>query len=154
MKIHKIRIYVHVLFQWSFLLSLPFSYAFLTAPSTDTSSHTFHKFNQLSQSIYIPSLTHISSISSSSHKNIRGIDKIRRSVFSGIVEEMGKVKSMELKEEMEMWDGSKASGYELTIKDVNVALSEGSAYDGCSIAVNGVCLTVKTFTKSLDGKKI
>ena len=114
--------YFHSLLYFS-LLSL--SYSFLT--SSPIANHQF-----------MPSLSHSSSS--------------RREVFSGIIEEMGTVKSMELKDEMEMWDGSKASGYELTIKNVNVALSDGSAYDGCSIAVNGVCLTVKTFTETLDGK--
>ena len=114
--------YFHSLLYFS-LLSL--SYSFLTSSPIDTRQ-------------FMPSYLHSS--------------PSRREVFSGIIEEMGTVKSIELKDEMEMWDGSKASGYELTIKNVNVALSEGSAYDGCSIAVNGVCLTVKTFKDTLDGK--
>ncbi|CAE7536304.1 rib5 [Symbiodinium natans] len=63
-------------------------------------------------------------------------------VFTGIVEEMGTVLSVERKANLEMWDGSKSEGFVLRIK-CKVAL-EG-AYIGCSIAVNGTCLTVTTF---------
>lgn len=35
---------------------------------------------------------------------------------------------------------------ELTITDAGTVLSD--AYEGCSIAVNGVCLTVVTFTRT------
>ena len=68
-----------------------------------------------------------------------------QAMFTGIVEEMGKV--VELKEEeMSAWDspGTMVKGVTLTIAG-KVAL-EG-AYDGCSIAVNGVCLTVTNFDK-------
>eukprot|EP00931_Biecheleriopsis_adriatica_P006325 TRINITY_DN107741_c0_g1_i1.p1 TRINITY_DN107741_c0_g1~~TRINITY_DN107741_c0_g1_i1.p1 ORF type:complete len:246 (+),score=62.20 TRINITY_DN107741_c0_g1_i1:106-843(+) len=63
-------------------------------------------------------------------------------VFTGIVEEMGTVASVERKAGLEMWDGSKSEGFVLRIK-CKVAL-EG-AYLGCSIAVNGTCLTVTAF---------
>lgn len=43
-----------------------------------------------------------------------------------------------------MWDGSVAAGVELTVKS-KVALEE--AYLGCSIAVNGVCLTATSLEK-------
>ena len=59
-------------------------------------------------------------------------------VFSGIVEEMGDVVSLTHDKEMTMWDGSVGRGTELVV-DGPVA-SQG-AYIGCSIAVNGVCLT-------------
>jgi len=59
-------------------------------------------------------------------------------MFTGIVEEMGTVVSLQEREDMELWDGSKGKGTELTVK-ANVVL-EG-AYLGCSICVSGVCLT-------------
>merc|ERR1711948_213650 len=59
-------------------------------------------------------------------------------VFTGIVEEMGTVAAIDQKADLEMWDGSKSEGFVLRIK-CKVAL-EG-AYIGCSIAVNGTCLT-------------
>lgn len=64
-------------------------------------------------------------------------------VFSGIVEQMGTVKGVQLKE-MVLWSGDTGKGMELTITDAGTVLSD--AYEGCSIAVNGVCLTVVTFT--------
>lgn len=63
-------------------------------------------------------------------------------VFTGIVEEMGEVVSVERKADLEMWDGSKSEGFVLKIK-CKVALQ--GAYIGCSIAVNGTCLTVTQF---------
>eukprot|EP00440_Ansanella_granifera_P039780 gb/GFBE01043145.1/.p1 GENE.gb/GFBE01043145.1/~~gb/GFBE01043145.1/.p1 ORF type:complete len:245 (+),score=66.35 gb/GFBE01043145.1/:1-735(+) len=63
-------------------------------------------------------------------------------VFTGIVEEMGTVAKVERKAGLEMWDGSKSEGFVLRI-NCKVAL-EG-AYLGCSIAVNGTCLTVTAF---------
>eukprot|EP00435_Cladocopium_sp_Y103_P055219 s1348_g18.t1 len=63
-------------------------------------------------------------------------------VFTGIVEEMGVVASVERKADLEMWDGSKSEGFVLKIK-CKVALQ--GAYIGCSIAVNGTCLTVTQF---------
>lgn len=50
---------------------------------------------------------------------------------------MGTVVQLE-KKIMEIWDGSVAEGVELTVK-ANTSLND--AYLGCSIAVNGVCLT-------------
>lgn len=61
-----------------------------------------------------------------------------RSMFTGIVEEMGTVVKLEERDDMTLWDGSKGQGTELTVRG-NVVL-EG-AYLGCSICVNGVCLT-------------
>merc|ERR1719215_2512732 len=63
-------------------------------------------------------------------------------VFTGIVEEMGEVLSVERKADLEMWDGTKSEGFVLKIK-CNIALV--GAYIGCSIAVNGTCLTVTEF---------
>ena len=62
----------------------------------------------------------------------------RQNVFSGIVEEMGTVVSLQTDKEMLLWDGTTGEGTELIV-DGPVA-SDG-AYVGCSIAVNGVCLT-------------
>lgn len=43
---------------------------------------------------------------------------------------------------MKIWDGSEAEGVELTVKGKK-ALED--AHVGCSIAVNGVCLTATSF---------
>mmetsp|Transcript_8762 Transcript_8762/g.21257 ORF Transcript_8762/g.21257 Transcript_8762/m.21257 type:complete len:378 (+) Transcript_8762:76-1209(+) len=59
-------------------------------------------------------------------------------MFTGIVEEMGEVLSLETKDDMTLWDGSKGSGTEMVIKG-DVVMD--GAYLGCSISVNGVCLT-------------
>mmetsp|Transcript_51210 Transcript_51210/g.94741 ORF Transcript_51210/g.94741 Transcript_51210/m.94741 type:complete len:259 (-) Transcript_51210:23-799(-) len=63
-------------------------------------------------------------------------------VFTGIVEEMGEVLSIDKKHDLVMWDGSKSEGFVLKIR-CKIVL-EG-AYIGCSIAVNGTCLTVTAF---------
>jgi len=64
-------------------------------------------------------------------------------VFTGIVEEMGTVIAVEKKADLEMWDGSKSEGFVLNIK-CKVVLD--GAYIGCSIAVNGTCLTATKLT--------
>ena len=61
-----------------------------------------------------------------------------RFMFTGIVEEMGTVVDLEEREDMVMWDGTKGSGTELTVRG-DVILD--GAYLGCSICVSGVCLT-------------
>jgi len=68
-----------------------------------------------------------------------------RAMFTGIVEEMGKVASLK-EEEMSAWDApeKKVLGVTLTLAAKTVL---DGAYEGCSIAVNGVCLTVTTFDK-------
>ena len=68
--------------------------------------------------------------------------RVARDMFSGIVEEMGEVVSLESNEAMELWDGSVGEGTELVIK-AGVALD--GAYEGASICVNGVCTTVVTY---------
>jgi len=65
-----------------------------------------------------------------------------RAMFSGIVEEMGTIKRLEKVGGMELWDGSIGEGWEMEV-EANVVLEEASL--GCSIAVNGVCLTVTEF---------
>lgn len=61
-----------------------------------------------------------------------------RRMFTGIVEEMGEVVSLETRDDMALWDGTRGTGTEMSIRG-DVVL-EG-AYLGCSISVNGVCLT-------------
>ena len=58
---------------------------------------------------------------------------------------MGKVKVLEKKSDMQLWDGSIGEGWELEIAADEVL---STAELGCSIAVNGVCLTVTEFDKS------
>jgi len=59
-------------------------------------------------------------------------------MFTGIVEEMGKVVSLETKDDMLLWDGSRGKGTEMVVQG-DVVMD--GAYLGCSISVNGVCLT-------------
>ncbi|KAF1779297.1 Lumazine-binding domain [Phytophthora cactorum] len=56
----------------------------------------------------------------------------------GIIEEIGTVVSMQERNDLLLWNGERGTGFELVVH-VKVAL-EG-AYLGCSIAVNGTCLT-------------
>ena len=64
--------------------------------------------------------------------------KITRHMFTGIIEEMGEVISLETKDDVTLWDGSKGKGSEMVLKG-DIVLD--GAYLGCSISVNGVCLT-------------
>lgn len=61
-----------------------------------------------------------------------------RQVFSGIVEEIGSIVSLCENPSMTLWDGSVSEGTEMIVCG-KVALKD--AYIGCSIAVDGVCLT-------------
>lgn len=65
-------------------------------------------------------------------------------MFTGIVEEMGKVLSLTKSKEIVLWDGSVGEGWILAIQ---ASLVLQGAYEGCSIAVNGTCLTVTQFDK-------
>ena len=65
--------------------------------------------------------------------------------FTGIVEEMGVVISMEEVASMNKWDGSVGKGYHLTVES-KVVLQDATM--GCSIAVNGTCLTVTAFDQA------
>ena len=60
-------------------------------------------------------------------------------VFTGIVEEMGAVVSMERQSDLLLWDNSRGEGWVLKVR-----MEKGlvDAYQGASIAINGVCLTV------------
>jgi riboflavin synthase len=65
-------------------------------------------------------------------------------VFTGIVEEMGTVVSLIEHQDMELWDGSRGTGWVLTVA-ADVTLSPESMYVGVSIAVNGTCLTATQY---------
>eukprot|EP01039_Chlorochromonas_danica_P003064 gene3064-3346_t len=68
----------------------------------------------------------------------------RREMFSGIIEDIGTVAEVNKVKEMIMWDGQVMEGTEVTIHS---PLAVSDATLGCSIAVNGVCLTVISFDK-------
>lgn len=63
-------------------------------------------------------------------------------MFSGIVEEIGEVIGLEELPNMKLWDGTESSGWKLSVRATTAV---DGAYDGCSISVNGVCLTVTEF---------
>lgn len=63
-------------------------------------------------------------------------------MFTGIIEEIGHVVTFERRTDLELWDGSHGEGFVLVIRCS--AVLDG-AYIGCSIAVNGTCLTVTEF---------
>mmetsp|Transcript_23130 Transcript_23130/g.52167 ORF Transcript_23130/g.52167 Transcript_23130/m.52167 type:complete len:234 (-) Transcript_23130:59-760(-) len=73
----------------------------------------------------------------------RGSTVILR-MFSGIVEEMGEVVSLTENAEMTLWDGSVGQGTELVVRSPSGIVLDG-AYEGASIAINGVCTTVVVF---------
>eukprot|EP00928_Gymnodinium_smaydae_P067449 TRINITY_DN50420_c0_g1_i1.p1 TRINITY_DN50420_c0_g1~~TRINITY_DN50420_c0_g1_i1.p1 ORF type:complete len:254 (-),score=57.79 TRINITY_DN50420_c0_g1_i1:26-730(-) len=62
--------------------------------------------------------------------------------FTGIIEEMGTVLSVQESAEVKLWDGSVGHGFVLEI-EASIALED--CYEGASIATNGVCLTVTQF---------
>ncbi|DBA04106.1 TPA: hypothetical protein N0F65_004214 [Lagenidium giganteum] len=68
-------------------------------------------------------------------------------MFTGIVEEMGTVVSMQERDDLLLWNGERGTGWELVVQ---VTLAQQGAYLGCSIAVNGTCLTAT----AIDGDKI
>jgi riboflavin synthase len=59
-------------------------------------------------------------------------------MFTGIVEEMGEVVSLESRVDVPLWDGTVGEGTVLTIRASTVL---DGAYLGCSICVSGACLT-------------
>lgn len=63
-------------------------------------------------------------------------------VFSGIVQDMGVVRQVHRDKPMTFWDGTTGNGFELRIQSEK--LMDG-CYIGCSICVNGTCLTVTEF---------
>jgi len=72
-------------------------------------------------------------------------------MFTGIVEEIGTVISLEERDDMPLWDGSKGKGTELTVKG-KVAMD--GAYLGCSICVSGVCLTATELDSESEEFKV
>lgn len=78
-----------------------------------------------------------------------GRSSSQQNMFTGIVEEMGTVVSLEENDNMTLWDGTKGKGTELCVKG-DVVL-EG-AYLGCSICVSGVCLTATELSD--DGSNV
>ena len=71
-------------------------------------------------------------------------------MFTGIVEEMGHVVSLEERHDVELWDGTRGSGTVLTVQAGELTLQ--GAYLGCSIAVSGVCLTATALLNN-DGEQ-
>jgi riboflavin synthase len=69
-------------------------------------------------------------------------DVLGARMFTGIVEEIGHVLSLE-RMEVELWDGSRGLALVLVVSCGDVL--DGCSL-GCSIAVNGTCLTVTSFT--------
>ena len=65
--------------------------------------------------------------------------------FTGIVEEMGTVKTVEKQAKMKTWDGKEAPGF---VIEVACAVALEGAYIGCSIAVDGICLTATELNKN------
>lgn len=59
-------------------------------------------------------------------------------MFTGIVEEMGRVVSLQQRDDMVLWDGSTGQGTEMVV-EAELALQGATL--GCSICVSGVCLT-------------
>lgn len=64
-----------------------------------------------------------------------------RHMFTGIIEEMGTVVSLNSRTDLPLWDGTLGEGTELIIHS-NDGIVLQDAYLGCSICVSGVCLTV------------
>lgn len=87
----------------------------------------------------------IGSIKSASSTFIPAASTTARNMFTGIVEEVGTIVSLNEREDITLWDGRKGPGTELTVKG-NVVLD--GAYLGCSISVSGVCLTVTELPSS------
>lgn len=63
-------------------------------------------------------------------------------MFSGIIEEIGTVLSAEFKDNILLWNNELGNGFIICI-EANIVLKD--CYIGCSIAVNGTCLTVIEF---------
>uniref|UniRef100_K3WWR6 Riboflavin synthase n=1 Tax=Globisporangium ultimum (strain ATCC 200006 / CBS 805.95 / DAOM BR144) TaxID=431595 RepID=K3WWR6_GLOUD len=59
-------------------------------------------------------------------------------MFTGIIEEIGTVVAMEERDDLLLWNGERGRGWELTVQ---APLARDGAYLGCSIAINGTCLT-------------
>jgi riboflavin synthase len=66
-------------------------------------------------------------------------------MFSGIIEEIGIIEQIRSEKKVALWDGSFSEGH---IFEVEGNLTFSDAYVGCSIALNGVCLTVTEINDS------
>ena len=75
------------------------------------------------------------------NRKLETMRNIKRKMFSGIVEEMAECKSLIKLNSITLWDGSKSEGVELTVKLNGESDVLSDAYIGCSIAINGCCLT-------------
>ena len=64
----------------------------------------------VSVSGFVPAATRSTGINSSSSS------RTQRDMFTGIVEEMGTVVSMEERDDMTLWDGTKGKGTELVVQ--------------------------------------
>lgn len=66
-------------------------------------------------------------------------------MFTGIIEEIGTVVSMSSVPDLVLWDGTVGAGQVLEI-ECTLALTD--AYVGCSVAMNGTCLTVTSISEN------
>ena len=67
----------------------------------------------VSVSAFVPAATRSTGINSSSSSSS---SRTQRDMFTGIVEEMGTVVSMEERDDMTLWDGTKGKGTELVVQ--------------------------------------
>ena len=72
-------------------------------------------------------------------KSFSLIESLALSMFSGIVEEIGTIDDVNKSANVQMWDGTVSEGFIIRVSG-KATLTD--AYIGCSIALNGVCLTV------------
>eukprot|EP01035_Chromulina_nebulosa_P025591 gene25591-33413_t len=93
-------------------------------------------------SVFIITLYPCKSFKSKRSATIPYFSALAEFMFSGIIEDIGIVESLSPNKKMVLWDGSTGSGVELTVRS-KIAVSDASI--GCSIAVNGVCLTATSF---------
>jgi len=90
------------------------------------------RFLSISQSFQFGFLKH-------PRRTMRSIDIISTFMFSGIIEEIGTINRVNAETNIELWDGSMSEG---VIFNVVANETLQNSYIGCSISLNGVCLTV------------
>ena len=73
--------------------------------------------------------------------------RARRNLFSGIIEELGEVVSLNKNKHLVLWDGTTGEGTELVVRSPSGLILLG-AYEGASISINGVCTTAVEFDES------
>ncbi|CAB9523890.1 Riboflavin synthase [Seminavis robusta] len=76
---------------------------------------------------------------------------LRHAMFTGVIDEIGTVVALEERNDMEMADGSKGKGTELTVQADSIM---NGAYQGCNICVSGVCLTATDLDKDKNTFKV